>query len=715
MLKHFVFLLFIIGFATAQDCFFTLQVRDIWSGDPVPHALLLVNQDTLRTDQNGIVKLAVFDSLSAVKITAGGYFSEQLSIKNLKTSALVYLIPIRQTTYITVVGRRFYSSPTGIPSHKSVLLFNGLANNQDIPRALSLQSGAFLKSYGPPGSLQSISIRGMSSEQTQVLLDGIPLNNLQLGGVDFSLFAGADIDALEIYRGSSPLLGGSGAVGGTIHLQSAVPAEELRLKLYSGRSSLGNRSLAAQLHFPFKKFKNLLTFNHANGLNHYSVRQDGETVDLRNRDFRQNFLSFKTLFEPIRSMALSVRFSHFKKAAGSPRPFTNRSGEEVNKARLNIDNTLIHGVLRYLQNDTEFYLSAYLRNEWMAYDDPVLILNNQPLHSIHFNQEKGLQGRIHYSPRQSLLIKSGMEYARQNISSSEAGKHGRSRASFYVLSDWQALENCHSLQAFHFNSGFRIEQYSGQPALFLPTAGISLQWPVIQLFASLGKNFRMPSFNDLYWVPGGNPQLKPETSVNAEVGFRAQKAFGLFLTGAEISHFQNRVQDQIKWLPGANGLWQPFNIAAVKSRGIETDFTLSDLTDRHKITFTYTYTQTLKDKAEYDNDPTVGNQLPFLPVEQAALILQTAWRNWRIELSGHYASFRYLDFSNDPQRIVPSYFESHLKLSYLLEFKNVSLRPALQIENLLNKQYAILPGYPMPGRYLNVHLSMQLNNSNKGG
>ena len=695
-----------------------LQVRDLWSGKPIAGAIIESNGLKWCVKANGLVCLDSLnvDSGTTIIVSAPSYFPETITLKDLRQNPLIYLIPLEQTTFITVVGQRSYHSPLSIPAHRTVVTFNGPLTDQELVENLSVQSGLFFKSYGAPAALQTISLRGMSAEQTQVLLDGIPLNNLQLGSMDLSLLQGGDFDALEIYRGSNALLGGSGAIGGSLNLRSRTPLKHFNLQLNSGWNSLKNKQVSLQLDLPFQQIKNAFTFSHANGLNHYKTAFESGPVLLRNRDFRQNFVAWKTVFRPQNRWRFFFRIAQFKKAAGAPKAFTNLNSEATNRARITIDNTMLYAGFRFLAPEIfEMYFNGYLRNEWMTYHDPFLLINNQSLHSVHFNQEKGLQGRFHYSPRQSLLIKSGVELAEQKISSSNAGQHGRSRASFYVLSDWRLFEKRFSLQAFHLNGGLRLEKIDRYAAIWLPSAGFTLNWSLVQFFASIGKNFRVPNFNDLFWVPGGNPELKPEYSFNSEAGLRLLKTFGQWVTQNEISIFRNVVQNQIKWLPAPNGLWQPFNIAGVKSRGLEVDWTLTDLLERFKITLNYNYIQTLKNKAEYPEDPTVGNQLPFLPREKLAVSLQLKLRNFRLTFSAQQVSFRYLDFSNKADQILPGYLESHLSLGYHFSFNRFSLQPALQIENIFNKHYAILPGYPLPGRYFALNLNFKFNQQTNGG
>ncbi len=693
-----------------------LQVRNAWNGLPVAAAQIIVHNDTLLTDARGLVRLQV-ELPVQISIKAAGYFSQSTQITNQKAQ-LIYLMPIQQTDYITVTGSRLPDVPLEIPSHRSIVTEKELqAVYGSVARALAAQSGTFVKDYGTQGSLQTLSVRGMSAEQTQVLVDGVPLNNLQLGSVDFSLFEISDVQTLEIYRGSNALLGGSGAIGGSVHLFTPEPQDHLSVYSRWQYFSLNNKSATLQLQLPFgAKFRSVFHFGHANGLNRYTVPINGKTISLKNRDFRENYLSYKLRYQPALHWNATFYISHFKKSGGAPKPFTTAESEQANLSRLTNDNTFVRASVRYQSLKTQFSLNLFARNEWMTYRDPALIINGASLHSLHFNKERGLQGRFHYSPRQALLIKSGVEIIEQSISSSNAGHHQRLHTAAYALADWQPNFCRLSLQAFHFNGGVRLERYSNLSWMFLPSIGISAQWKQNALFASIGKNYRVPGFNDLYWQPGGNPQLKSEKSLNVEGGWRYQKTWKKWLMQSEVTLFRNTVNDQIKWLPGSGGVWQPVNIRAVKSEGLELDFELGSIDNLHRLRFSYTRSRSVKNKAEYPGDPNVGNQLPFLPREQLNATLQTGYRRLRAGMQVSYAGFRFTDLSNDPLNILPAYWQSDCWISGKFDWGGLELRPELRINNLFDQRFSILSGYPLPGRTFAITLYANFTTSNlKGG
>ena len=689
-----------------------LQIRivDIWSGQPIPSAVLFLPDDTLHASADGLISLSSqCIGNTVLRIQAPNYFREQIRCSALKNK-IVYLTPLDQTPFITVVRSKTADLPLNLPTHRTHLNVKSLpeAAMLSLNELLQGSSGVFVKSYGPPGTLQTISVRGMSSEQSQILFDGIPLNNLQLGSADLSAFPLNDLSGIDLYRGSNIILGGSGAIGGSLNLLPGQPAHHFKMQVRAAYSSLKNKFAEMRIHLPLPhvRMRSLLTFGHANGLNRYDTHYNGKNTVLRDRDFRQNHLSFQMIFEPKNFGQFKFFVNHFKRHAGAPRAFVNPLSERENRARLALDNTLVYARWQREQKRLGYYAQIYARNEWMTYFDPGLRINFKSLHSIHFNKEQGLQVRFHYSPRQPLLLKSGVEMARQTVISSEAGKHKRQRQAFYVLSDWKLYENSGTLQAFHLNGGLRVERYSARESVFLPALGASFTYRRFQIYANTGKNFRIPSFNDLYWKPGGNPNLKPEFSKNFEIGLRQMWPFLQWLGQLEISAYQNEVKDQIRWLPGKAGYWTPRNISKVRSRGVEIDLQWASVDERHKLRFSYGCGQAVKKAPEVPDDRTVGNQLPFLPQEQWALNARTAWKQWQAGFSLRRTGFRYSDFSNDPNAILPSFTIVNLWMQGTLTFGKWRLIPGVALENAFDRSYEVLKGFPMPGRFVRLSCSV---------
>lgn len=682
--------------------------RDLWTDRPLEHVQIIIENDTLFSENDGQFTLSQdYTKTDSLFLKLDGYFDQTFFIPELK-QPFIYLLPIESTALISVVRPRSADSRLMLPSHISRINVSQArySNSYTVDEMLKAQSGILIRSYGGNGQIQSISVRGMSPEQTQVLFDGIPLNSLQLGSVDFGQYPIQNISSLTIYRGGNSLFGGSGSIGGSIDLHPSKPGSRLGYRFKNTLASFNNQSINAGFDIPIGKFEQSLNINASRGQNDYTSNLYDQKVKLRNRDFVHHNYTYQNSLKINKKIRISSFLNSFKNESGSPAPFLGPTSEEANQARIQNDNNLAKLKLNYDTQRSGFQLQGYLRNDWMQYQDPLLMINNKPLSSSHFNNESGLQLRLRHLVSNKWLIHSGSEIAWQRIRSTDAGKHERRRLAGYLISDIQMLKDFMIFNSIHMNNTVRIENFSDFGTVFLPGIGFSFQGNYWQFFLTGGKNYRVATFNELYWQPGGNPNLNPEKSYNGEVGFEYDYAlFDRIRMIFNIYAYQNRVSNQIKWLP-AGTYWTPQNIVKVISQGMEFETTLSDLNNRHQIFFNYKYGIAEKDAAEFIGDETVGNQLPNIPREQWNINLQTTWffSQWGLQVSG--ISFRYNTIQNEPNQILPAYYAAAIWGSINYEFYEQQFTISGKVDNLLNTHYEVIKGYPMPPRNYSVSLSI---------
>ena len=92
-----------------------------------------------------------------------------------------------------------------------------------------------------------------------------------------------------------------------------------------------------------------------------------------------------------------------------------------------------------------------------------------------------------------------------------------------------------------------------------------------KIYGNIAKVNRIPTFTDLYYVSrteAGNPLLKPEHALSAELGYRFQKSNFL----GKISGFMRNSDDSIDWVKqNANDIWRAENIGQIYTKGIEVE------------------------------------------------------------------------------------------------------------------------------------------------
>ena len=124
----------------------------------------------------------------------------------------------------------------------------------------------------------------------------------------------------------------------------------------------------------------------------------------------------------------------------------------------------------------------------------------------------------------------------------------------------------------------------------------------LRIRATIGKSFREPIMNELYWTPGGNINLKPEESVNIDFGILYSNISNT--AELELNIYLIYIKDRIIWLPTNNGNWSSSNNHNVSSQGIEFLSSLSLIKSSLKINYKYSLSQVLKKNKTFEDDIT---------------------------------------------------------------------------------------------------------------
>ena len=94
-------------------------------------------------------------------------------------------------------------------------------NSNNLAGLVSRLSSLYIKSYG---ALATPSFRGTTSSHTLVLWNGIPINSNANGLADFSSIYPFNFSNIKLYHGGNSSVFGSGAIGGSIHLNTSLNA-----------------------------------------------------------------------------------------------------------------------------------------------------------------------------------------------------------------------------------------------------------------------------------------------------------------------------------------------------------------------------------------------------------------------------------------------------------------------------------------------------------
>ncbi|MCB0284624.1 MAG: TonB-dependent receptor [Calditrichaeota bacterium] len=688
------FLLFCSAFLSAQQV--QISVFDAWNLLPLADTRIIISADTLFTDDDG--KCIISRCPKRLIAERDDYYTVQIdSVPNVNFN--VYLQPVEDAPVIRVVSSA-YTKPLFLPASTSYINLSQDKKAQALTlnNILKEEAGIAFKSYGGDGQAQVIALRGHAAEQTQVLFDGIPLNNPQLGLVNFSTISASQISSVAIYKGGSSLFGGSGAIGGSINVKPLILRSKTHADFSYSRTSLKNDAISFGLNLPIAGFKQNVSFEKASGENDYDTIHNGQSVKLHNRDYESQNIFWQAGYNFSNDFSGNVFIRNYKFEGGSPNPFSGPVTEKNNSPRISYDNTVARVRIDKKLQKGQVNFQVYRRNDWNRYRNP-----DNNINSLHFNYESGAMVRGHYALSSSVLFNSGAEFARQGINSSEAGKYDRDRYAAYALSDLLLYNSEDTSFAWHFSASTRFEK-TKSANVFLPGAGLTFEFKTLSVFVSTAQNYRIPSFNEMYWPGLGNKDLKPEKSNNYEAGISHKQRIGDFSMDNSLALYQSSVTNQIKWLPNARGDFIPSNILEISSKGIEV---ASDIRwyDLIQLNVNYSYNDARKAKKEFFDDRTKGNRVPYSALHNISINGTIFYKNFILGAGWDFRSYRYTTFANDT--FLPAVGIISLKTGYTLQWCDmVSSSFYLFVENLANENYQLYPGYPMPPRTFKLSLSL---------
>ncbi len=563
--------------------------------------------------------------------------------------------------------------------------------------ALSGGAGVALRSYGGSSAMQLPALRGLGSEYAVVLMDGVRLNDAQSGVVDLSRLSLFHLGTIEVALGGYSSLVGSDALGGVLSLRGARSITQSRVEL--GAGAWGWRSARGATSLRTGPLIWRLAAEHERADNDYPFTWNGISLRRAHAESERNSASLDAaLGTELRGFLLvgSTR-------VGVPGPVL---GPEQGRAEQE-DRDLTFG-LSYRPQPSfggALSLSTSLRYAVRQYRDPGLITNGSMLDSRADNLSLGLDAG--WDRTWSPLLRSwfGLSLRSDRLDASDLSSHpNRITLALSAGGDLTPLAST-DLHIYPALRGeiFQESVTGRNQELLAPSLGLHWQaTPVLAFRTRAALGHRIPTFNQLYWNPGGNPTLTLERAASVDLGAE----FSLAAQGPtfEITFFEHDIRDKIVWTPTGSTIWTPRNIQSVRTRGIEFALHGSVWESRLRFRIQAELMDSRKQNASFLGDLTEGKQLIYVPPTSATAWLIARLLSWcEASVSARYLGIRSYTETNDAS--LPPVLTTDLALT--ATFKPMSALPcALKVEvlNLLDTRYESVAFYPQPPRSLRASL-----------
>jgi outer membrane cobalamin receptor len=540
----------------------------------------------------------------------------------------------------------------------------------------------FSKDYG---NLATVGLRGASAEQTLVLLDGVRLNSSQDNLADLSTIPLNRAGRIEVVRGGSSALYGTSSIGGLVSISTPDP-EALTAMGAVGLGSQGKR---------------YAQFRHGNWLNPFGYMVAG-SVDRTDRTFRYRATSGETLtrlnsdaanagamlklkYERSRhSTGLLVDYNHT--ARGAPGP-TDRP---TDSARTDDDRLIAHLGYAFQETDNARLEAKVFHHQFLRrYGNPDTFAWANDTHATAVS---GLTVKqtAHLSNWASAAV--GIDGGQERFRSTAIGTPLR-------LSGAGWAEARLKLWAFDLVPMVRRTADSALPPTetraLSPKIAVGYSGPAwLNAYASVGRSFRAPTFNELYWPTDpwtrGNPSLKPEwaTSVDACVSARNRS-----LTG-RLGVWHSALTDLIQWQVDSSSTWKPVNLDTATVTGAEVE--LGFLSKHVSVVGSTTYMLARSH----------GKDLIYRPRLNFAVSHALSWELVQVSWDVRHTGERFTDIDNTAS--LPAFLLFDVGATITPAFGRLATVVRGGVRNLFDKQYEIIKGYPLPGRNWYAELEVRL-------
>jgi vitamin B12 transporter len=561
---------------------------------------------------------------------------------------------------------------------------------------LKTYTPVFIKEYSP-GGISTLAFRGTSASHTVVLFDGFPVNPAMSGQADFSTMPPFLYDKVQIIGSPASIILSPEAPGGVVSMFTN-PVEKnkngLKLRLESG--SFGNVGGGIQFH---KKIGKFLFRTRA-----YYHKADNDFIFVNNTlPDRSTEKRINAGFEK-KGMMQEVFYIGNKQIAFAK--FTATENHNQLPAMLFqpqihdnewFDNKVIRLITGYTRSHKQHFFSIkthYSSEDWE-----------------YWNKSNSIQGM---NTIKTYSILGDWQYRFQN--KNDIKFQWFSQQQEVISNNYLLLPNMHTHRAsvsgnfFHKHYRFRpvvhfMKKDNKKPQL---AGAIILDRTFLKkkatASASVGRSIRYPGFNDLYWYPGGNPLLEPETSIsaNAETEFHLHKNWS-FATGIT----RHDVNNWVVWQPTNNSsVWSPINVKRVVSTSVDflnvIQLKLFKTDLQSVLSYSYCMTHDVSD----ESSPLYKTTLMYVPMHTASHTGKASYKKLSLTIKSTYTGKRYTRADN--LSYMPGHFHHDLLLSQTHQMKTCTIEIFAGVYNFTGENYQIIAWQPMPRRYLKIAILIEI-------
>lgn len=550
--------------------------------------------------------------------------------------------------------------------------------------ALRFVPGVTVKDAGTAGSLQSVFLRGASSEQTLVLVDGRPINDPDTGQADFSSVPVAGISRIEIVEGGASALYGSSAIGGVINIITQRPSSPAASAFvqagFEGRVDQGIEASGGDAKLIGYAFDARTT--HARDEFDYPAFESLPAGTRSNSDANLQDESL-ALTHDAGSISIRLHLSDDAQSIGIPGDISFQSTPLARQQRIYERSDL---TLEAPAGRSAWTLQLFADGRRQHIGDPDLPF---PYDALDDAVSRGFALSDSIQAGASQIVTFGYDsrgdraYFGSGVGLPAAPASDSTTALF-------AADDLHAANSpFSASVGLREERPQGTKRTGVPSVGILEKLSgTVTLRANYARAFRTPDLDDRFFPFSGNPALQPEYAATFDAGLSAESAAG----SANLTWFGSETNNLIVLNPVT---FLPVNVSRASVRGLNGSVALRPAGD-WQVRLGYTdYPRA----ADLGGAPNV--RLLYRPTATGSADIERALRS---ASAGLNISFTGRRFANEANTVVlPGYATVG---AFIERPIGRALGLTLRADNLTGERVQDTYGYPVMGTTFSVRLTV---------
>ncbi len=575
---------------------------------------------------------------------------------------------------------------------------------QSIQELLEYALSVDVRQRGVHGVQADISVRGGSFDQTLILLNGINISDPQTGHHSLNLPVSLkNIQRIEILEGPAARVFGPNAFSGAINIVTASEGNSsLKLDLSGGQHKLADVNVSGNLNS--EAWNQFIAFDRSSS--------DGY---IDNTDFKtwNAFYQTKVNTKPGK---LDFQIGRTNKAFGANSFYTATYPDQYEETKTTFAS------LKF-ETGTKIHLipSVY----WRRHQDRFELFRSEPSawpswykgHNYHLTDVFGSNLNAWFASRFGKTA-FGAEIRTENVWSNVLGEnlttpievpgesghlfsksYSRTTISYFA-------EHSVYLKKLTLSAGAMTNWISDLGFGWNIYPGLDVSYAIsghLKLYGSAGTSLRMPTFTDLFYngpTNLGNPDLKPEKSVNYEGGLKL--SFKGFTGNAET--YYRKGKDLIDWVrENETEKWQTRNLTRINTRGFELNGNIFPEKIWNKAIFltklgiNYSYCELDKGGNNLFSYYVLDNLKHKLDIEVNHKIWHNLKGSWR-------ASYQ----DRNGMRTQTDAYKPFWQVNTRIMWKTPSTEIYAMAANLLNTMYYDLGTVQQPGRWISFGINYQI-------